>query len=169
MYIYVILLKHDYLGEDTFGTFVYHCHIMQHSDIGMMSIITVLPRPNEGLTFAPSALPSIIPAISSPPTSNPTFGPSIRPSVSPTELPSFSPSIMPTFNPSTVPSAAPTLHPSSNPSATPTFNPSATPSNAPVFSGRTFYVSNQRPEASDLNDGNLSSPWRSIRKVCSVA
>jgi len=33
----------DFRGPDV-GDFVYHCHILDHEDGGMMAIIRVLPR-----------------------------------------------------------------------------------------------------------------------------
>ena len=38
-----ITLKMDFRGPDT-GDFVYHCHILDHEDQGMMAIIRVLPK-----------------------------------------------------------------------------------------------------------------------------
>jgi hypothetical protein len=35
----------DFRGPDV-GDFVYHCHILDHEDAGMMAIIRVLPRDN---------------------------------------------------------------------------------------------------------------------------
>ena len=34
----------DFRGPDV-GDFVYHCHILDHEDNGMMAIIRVLPEP----------------------------------------------------------------------------------------------------------------------------
>ena len=38
-----ITVKMDFRGP-TVGDFVYHCHILDHEDNGMMAIIRVLPR-----------------------------------------------------------------------------------------------------------------------------
>jgi len=38
-----VTLRMDFRGPDV-GNFVYHCHIAEHEDDGMMAIITVLPR-----------------------------------------------------------------------------------------------------------------------------
>jgi FtsP/CotA-like multicopper oxidase with cupredoxin domain len=38
-----ITVRMDFRGEVT-GDFVYHCHILDHEDLGMMAIIRVLPR-----------------------------------------------------------------------------------------------------------------------------
>jgi FtsP/CotA-like multicopper oxidase with cupredoxin domain len=38
-----VTLRMDFRGPDV-GDFVYHCHIAEHEDDGMMAIITVLPR-----------------------------------------------------------------------------------------------------------------------------
>jgi hypothetical protein len=37
----------DFRGPDV-GDFVYHCHILDHEDGGMMAIIRVLPRNGSG-------------------------------------------------------------------------------------------------------------------------
>lgn len=37
----------DFRGEDI-GSFVFHCHILNHEDLGMMNIIQVVPPDNEG-------------------------------------------------------------------------------------------------------------------------
>jgi suppressor of ftsI len=34
----------DFRGVDV-GDFVYHCHILNHEDLGMMAIIQVNPKP----------------------------------------------------------------------------------------------------------------------------
>jgi len=47
----------DFRGPDV-GDFVYHCHILDHEDGGMMAIIRVLPRtnpPGEGQAQATAA------------------------------------------------------------------------------------------------------------------
>jgi FtsP/CotA-like multicopper oxidase with cupredoxin domain len=38
-----VKLRMDFRGMDI-GDFVYHCHILEHEDGGMMAIIRVLPR-----------------------------------------------------------------------------------------------------------------------------
>ena len=38
-----ITVRMDFRGPDV-GDFVYHCHILDHEDWGMMAIIRVLPR-----------------------------------------------------------------------------------------------------------------------------
>ena len=40
-----VTLRMDFRGPDV-GDFVYHCHILDHEDAGMMAIIRVLPRDN---------------------------------------------------------------------------------------------------------------------------
>ena len=42
-----IKVKMDFRGP-TVGDFVYHCHILDHEDFGMMAIIRVLPRHSGG-------------------------------------------------------------------------------------------------------------------------
>ena len=39
-----VTLRMDFRGQDI-GDFVYHCHILNHEDQGMMAIIRVLPGP----------------------------------------------------------------------------------------------------------------------------
>lgn len=39
-----VKVRMDFRGPDI-GDFVYHCHILDHEDAGMMAIIRVLPRP----------------------------------------------------------------------------------------------------------------------------
>jgi FtsP/CotA-like multicopper oxidase with cupredoxin domain len=39
-----VTVRMDFRGPDT-GDFVYHCHILEHEDGGMMAIIRVLPGP----------------------------------------------------------------------------------------------------------------------------
>ena len=38
-----VTLRLDFRGRDI-GDFVYHCHILEHEDHGMMAIIRVLPK-----------------------------------------------------------------------------------------------------------------------------
>jgi FtsP/CotA-like multicopper oxidase with cupredoxin domain len=46
-----ITVRMDFRGPDV-GDFVYHCHILDHEDGGMMAIIRVLPRNGSGSTSA---------------------------------------------------------------------------------------------------------------------
>jgi len=39
-----VTVRMDFRGPDV-GDFVYHCHILNHEDQGMMAIIRVLPKP----------------------------------------------------------------------------------------------------------------------------
>jgi FtsP/CotA-like multicopper oxidase with cupredoxin domain len=39
-----VKLRMDFRGRDVAGTFVFHCHILEHEDAGMMGSIQVLPR-----------------------------------------------------------------------------------------------------------------------------
>jgi len=41
-----IILAFD--GDEVVGKFVYHCHIMNHEDNGMIAVIKVSPRPHQG-------------------------------------------------------------------------------------------------------------------------
>jgi FtsP/CotA-like multicopper oxidase with cupredoxin domain len=38
-----VRLRMDFRDPDTVGTFVYHCHLLEHEDGGMMGTIRVLP------------------------------------------------------------------------------------------------------------------------------
>ncbi len=53
-----VTLRMDFRGP-TVGDFVYHCHILDHEDNGMMAIIRVLPKTKAGASTssnAPAAL-----------------------------------------------------------------------------------------------------------------
>jgi FtsP/CotA-like multicopper oxidase with cupredoxin domain len=39
-----VKLRMDFGDPNTVGTFLYHCHILKHEDMGMMGTIEVLPR-----------------------------------------------------------------------------------------------------------------------------
>jgi len=38
-----VTIRMDFRDPQTVGTFVYHCHILNHEDQGMMAKIQVLP------------------------------------------------------------------------------------------------------------------------------
>ncbi len=38
-----VTLRMDFRDPNTVGTFVYHCHLLEHEDGGMMGTIRVLP------------------------------------------------------------------------------------------------------------------------------
>ena len=40
-----VKIRMDFRDPDTVGTFVYHCHLLEHEDAGMMGTIRVEPRP----------------------------------------------------------------------------------------------------------------------------
>jgi FtsP/CotA-like multicopper oxidase with cupredoxin domain len=42
-----VRVRMDFRDPDTVGTFVYHCHLLEHEDAGMMGVIRVAPRPAE--------------------------------------------------------------------------------------------------------------------------
>jgi FtsP/CotA-like multicopper oxidase with cupredoxin domain len=46
-----VRVRMDFRDPDTVGTFVYHCHLLEHEDAGMMGTIRVDPRP--GVATAP--------------------------------------------------------------------------------------------------------------------
>jgi FtsP/CotA-like multicopper oxidase with cupredoxin domain len=39
-----VRVRMDFRDPDAIGTFVYHCHLLEHEDNGMMGIIRVVPR-----------------------------------------------------------------------------------------------------------------------------
>lgn len=39
-----VRLRMDFRDPNTIGTFVYHCHLLEHEDKGMMGSIQVVPR-----------------------------------------------------------------------------------------------------------------------------
>jgi FtsP/CotA-like multicopper oxidase with cupredoxin domain len=43
-----VTVRMDFRDPDTVGTFVYHCHLLEHEDAGMMGTIRVDPRPGTG-------------------------------------------------------------------------------------------------------------------------
>jgi FtsP/CotA-like multicopper oxidase with cupredoxin domain len=40
-----VTLRMDFRNPNAVGTFVYHCHLLEHEDMGMMGTIRVLPAP----------------------------------------------------------------------------------------------------------------------------
>ncbi len=40
-----VKLRMDFRDPNSIGTFVYHCHLLEHEDGGMMGVIRVVPRP----------------------------------------------------------------------------------------------------------------------------
>ena len=42
-----VRLRMDFRDPDTVGTFVYHCHLLEHEDNGMMGTIRVLAAPEK--------------------------------------------------------------------------------------------------------------------------
>jgi len=53
-----VKLRMDFRDPNTVGTFLYHCHILKHEDMGMMGVIQVLPPgvPTETLLQAPARI-----------------------------------------------------------------------------------------------------------------
>lgn len=47
-----VRLRMDFRDPNTVGTFVYHCHLLEHEDGGMMGVIRVEPAPVRNLTSA---------------------------------------------------------------------------------------------------------------------
>jgi FtsP/CotA-like multicopper oxidase with cupredoxin domain len=50
-----VRLRMDFRDPNTVGTFVYHCHLLEHEDKGMMGSIRVAPSPHEVLQTAQKA------------------------------------------------------------------------------------------------------------------
>jgi FtsP/CotA-like multicopper oxidase with cupredoxin domain len=47
-----VKLRMDFRDPNSVGTFVYHCHLLEHEDGGMMGLIRVLPRPSSPVARA---------------------------------------------------------------------------------------------------------------------
>jgi FtsP/CotA-like multicopper oxidase with cupredoxin domain len=56
-----VKLRMDFRDPNIVGTFVYHCHILQHEDSGMMGEILVLPAGSASTTTATAAASSVTP------------------------------------------------------------------------------------------------------------
>ena len=56
-----VTLRMDFRDPNIVGTFVYHCHILQHEDAGMMGEIQVLPAGSSSTTTATISASSITP------------------------------------------------------------------------------------------------------------
>jgi len=56
-----IKVRMDFRDPNIIGTFVYHCHILQHEDSGMMGMIQVLPAGSASTTTAAASTASITP------------------------------------------------------------------------------------------------------------
>jgi FtsP/CotA-like multicopper oxidase with cupredoxin domain len=52
-----VRLRMDFRDPNTIGDFVYHCHLLEHEDGGMMGLIRVEP-PDQAHAASPSASPS---------------------------------------------------------------------------------------------------------------
>ena len=52
-----VRLRMDFRDPDTIGTFVYHCHLLEHEDGGMMGLIRVEPAAPAPATTSASAPP----------------------------------------------------------------------------------------------------------------
>jgi FtsP/CotA-like multicopper oxidase with cupredoxin domain len=55
-----IRVRMDFRDPNTVGTFVYHCHILEHEDKGMMGSIRVKPRPPAGPRASASSAPAAL-------------------------------------------------------------------------------------------------------------
>ena len=56
-----VKVRMDFRDPNIIGTFVYHCHILQHEDTGMMGMIQVLPAGSASTTTATASAASITP------------------------------------------------------------------------------------------------------------
>jgi FtsP/CotA-like multicopper oxidase with cupredoxin domain len=56
-----VKVRMDFRDTNIVGTFVYHCHILQHEDAGMMGEIQVLPAGSSSSTTATASASSIAP------------------------------------------------------------------------------------------------------------
>jgi FtsP/CotA-like multicopper oxidase with cupredoxin domain len=56
-----VKVRMDFRDPNIIGTFVYHCHILQHEDTGMMGVIQVLPAGAGSTTTATASTASITP------------------------------------------------------------------------------------------------------------
>jgi FtsP/CotA-like multicopper oxidase with cupredoxin domain len=54
-----VKVRMDFRDPNIVGTFVYHCHILQHEDSGMMGVIQVLPAGSASTTTATASASSI--------------------------------------------------------------------------------------------------------------
>jgi len=54
-----VRLRMDFRDPDAVGTFVYHCHLLEHEDGGMMGLIRVEPAGPAPMTSSVSAQPSV--------------------------------------------------------------------------------------------------------------
>jgi len=52
-----VTLLLDFRGQDI-GTFVFHCHILGHEDLGMMNVIQIVPPPSRWNESRPGAAPT---------------------------------------------------------------------------------------------------------------
>jgi FtsP/CotA-like multicopper oxidase with cupredoxin domain len=48
-----VRLRMDFRDPNIVGTFVYHCHVLEHEDGGMMGRIRVVPRTTANSTTPP--------------------------------------------------------------------------------------------------------------------
>jgi len=56
-----VKVRMDFRDPNIIGSFVYHCHILQHEDTGMMGVIQVLPAGSASTTTATASTASITP------------------------------------------------------------------------------------------------------------
>jgi Multicopper oxidase len=54
-----VRLRMDFRDPNTVGTFVYHCHLLEHEDGGMMGIVRVEPGERVNIPKIPSHLKPI--------------------------------------------------------------------------------------------------------------
>jgi FtsP/CotA-like multicopper oxidase with cupredoxin domain len=56
-----VKVRMDFRDPNVVGTFVYHCHILEHEDGGMMGVIQVLPSGSASTTSATASASSVAP------------------------------------------------------------------------------------------------------------
>jgi hypothetical protein len=60
-------LRMDFRDPNTVGTFVYHCHLLEHEDKGMMGVIRVEPQSISSKVNGPAGERTSIPRQTSSP------------------------------------------------------------------------------------------------------
>jgi len=50
-----VRLRMDFRDPNLIGTFVYHCHVLEHEDNGMMGTIRVVPSETAGMRSTTSS------------------------------------------------------------------------------------------------------------------
>jgi len=101
---------------DHTGRYVFHCHMIEHEDDGMMAQLEVV---------LPTSTPTPTPTGSATPTPTVTATPTTTPTQTPTNTRTNTPTKTPTTTPTRTPTNTPTWTPTSTPTNTPTPTPSS--------------------------------------------